>query len=111
MTQIEAATEFHDFVQARWAYLVRCAYLLTGDPMHAEDAVQVALERTWRRWRQVVTDRPEAYVRTAIARAAISRHRARRRRVAESPLDGAPVPAAPTGGEGPQRVDLGRRTG
>jgi hypothetical protein len=35
-------TEFRDFVRQRWAHLVRYAYLLTGDPMHAEDLVQAA---------------------------------------------------------------------
>lgn len=78
--------DFHAFVQARWPALVRYAYLLTGDLGHAEDVVQVALEGTWRRWRHVRTDRPEVYVRTAIARRVVSRHRMLRRRVAESAL-------------------------
>jgi RNA polymerase sigma-70 factor (sigma-E family) len=78
--------DFHGFVQARWPALVRYAYLLTGDLGHAEDVVQVALEATWRRWRHVRTDRPEVYVRTAIARRVVSRHRMLRRRVAEAAL-------------------------
>ncbi|NLT55826.1 MAG: SigE family RNA polymerase sigma factor [Actinomycetales bacterium] len=78
--------EFRSFVQSRWPALVRYAYVLTGDAGHAEDAVQAALERTWRRWRQVRTDRPEAYVRSAIVHEVISRRRWLRRRVAETPL-------------------------
>lgn len=78
--------QFHAFVQARWPALVRYAYLLTGDLGHAEDVVQVALEGTWRRWRHLRTDRPEVYVRAAVARRVVSRHRMLRRRVAESAL-------------------------
>jgi RNA polymerase sigma-70 factor (sigma-E family) len=87
--------DFHAFVQARWVALVRYAYLLTGDVGHAEDVVQVALEGTWRRWRQLRTDRPEVYVRAAIAHRVVSRHRMLRRRVAESAMT-ATVPAAAT---------------
>jgi DNA-directed RNA polymerase specialized sigma24 family protein len=71
--------EFRGFVSARWPELVRYAYLLVGDPHHAEDLVQIALERTWRRWREASVERPESYVRTAIARQAVSRHRRLRR--------------------------------
>ncbi len=78
---------FRDFVNRRWTPLVRYAYLLTGDRAAAEDVVQVALERTWRRWSSVRTDRPEAYVRIAITNTVISRHRWRVRRVAETAWD------------------------
>ena len=77
--------DFRAFVDARWPALVRYAYGLTGDRGHAEDVVQVALERTWRRWRHVQADKAEAYVRTVIARLVISRWRARR--LTEVPLD------------------------
>lgn len=80
--------EFRDFVLRRWPVLVRSAYLLTGDAMQAEDLVQAALERCWRRWDRIRADNPEAYVRTAVARGAVSRFRMLGRRVAESPLDG-----------------------
>jgi RNA polymerase sigma-70 factor (sigma-E family) len=78
--------DFQEFVQARWPALVRYAYLLTGDLGHAEDVVQGALEATWRRWRHIRTDRPEVYVRTAIARRVVSRHRMLSRRVPETAL-------------------------
>jgi RNA polymerase sigma-70 factor (sigma-E family) len=85
--------DFRAFVDARWPALVRYAYALTGDRGHAEDVVQVALERSWRHWRRIRADKAEAYVRTVIARQAISRWRARR--VTEVPLDhGDPPPEA-----------------
>jgi len=80
-----AEVSFRRFVAARWAALQRYAYLLTGDQQTAEDVVQTALEKCWRRWRQIRSDSPEAYVRAAVANTAASRRR--RRRVAESPLD------------------------
>ncbi len=93
--------EFRAFVHARWPDLVRYAYLFVGDRQHAEDLVQVALEGTWRRWRRARVDRPESYVRTAIARRAASRHRWLRLRPAEWPAgDRMPDrgrPDAPTG--------------
>jgi RNA polymerase sigma-70 factor (sigma-E family) len=70
--------DFRAFVEARWPALVRYAYALTGDRGHAEDVVQQALERTWRRWRHVRIDSAEGYVRTVIARLVISRWRSRR---------------------------------
>jgi len=85
---------FHDFVEARWTSLVRYAYVLTGDVGEAEDVVQSALESTWRRWSSVRTDRPEVYVRTAVARQVISRHRWRSRRPKERPAGDA-LPEGP----------------
>src|SRR3712207_2831015 len=66
---------FRGFVELRWTALVRFGYLLTGDWAAAEDLVQVALERTWRRWGQVRTDRPEIYVKAAMANHMRSRWR------------------------------------
>ncbi len=80
-----AEVSFRRFVAARWAALQRYAYLLTGDQQTAEDVVQMALEKCWRRWRQIRSDSPEAYVRAAVANTAASRRR--RRRVPESSLD------------------------
>jgi RNA polymerase sigma-70 factor (sigma-E family) len=83
---------FRDFVEARWAALYRFAYSLTADRGLAEDVVQQALERCWRRWRHIRTDGAEAYVRTVIARLVISRWRVRR--VGETELDDAMEPPA-----------------
>ena len=89
-----AEVSFRRFVAARWTALQRYAYLLTGDQQTAEDVVQTALEKCWRRWRQIQAESPEAYVRAAVANTAASRRR--RRRVAESPLDDVlDPPAAP----------------
>jgi RNA polymerase sigma-70 factor (sigma-E family) len=77
--------DFRAFVEARWTALYRYAYSLTGDSGAAEDVVQHALERCWRRWRLIRADGAEAYVRTVIARLVISRWRVRR--VSEAPLD------------------------
>ncbi|MDG4798810.1 SigE family RNA polymerase sigma factor [Micromonospora sp. WMMD1082] len=52
---------FREFVEIRYADLIRTAYLLTGSRHAAEDLVQIALMRVMRRWRQV--DQPMAYVR------------------------------------------------
>lgn len=95
-------TDFREFVLHRWPMLVRYAYLLTGDAMHAEDLVQTALEKSWRHWGRIRSERPEVYVRTAIARGAISRFRARSRRVAESALDVPAVEQAGASGDGAQ---------
>jgi RNA polymerase sigma-70 factor (sigma-E family) len=85
--------DFRAFVDARWPALVRYAYALTGDRGHAEDAVQAALEKTWRRWRHVRPETAEGYVRTAIARHVIARWRLRR--PTEAALgDREPPPAA-----------------
>lgn len=100
----QAERQFEDFVLARRGDLVRFAYALTGDVMHAEDVVQVVLERTWRRWSQVVGDRPEAYVRTAIARTAISRYRTLLRRVREAPLETV-VPLLAVGDDGARSAE------
>ena len=76
--------DFRLFVATRWQALNRYAYLLTGETYAAEDVVQAALERCWRRWDRITGDSPEAYVRTAIAHQAASRRR--RGRLSETRL-------------------------
>jgi RNA polymerase sigma-70 factor (sigma-E family) len=84
---------FDAFVAARYAGLVRAAYLLTGDRGHAEDLVQSTLLRAYPAWARGGPDRPEAYVRTVMVRLAL---RWRRRRWhAEVPT--ADLPDAPPG--------------
>ena len=70
--------DFRAFVELRCTALVRFGYLLTGDWGAAEDLTQVALERTWRRWRHVRGDRPEYYVKAAMVNQMRSRWRLRR---------------------------------
>jgi RNA polymerase sigma-70 factor (sigma-E family) len=84
--------EFDSFVGARMGALVRFAYALTGDVGHAEDLVQTALLKVYRR--RLRPDDPERYVRRAIVNANLSRFR--RRRVPESLVDTVPDVAAGT---------------
>jgi RNA polymerase sigma-70 factor (sigma-E family) len=61
---------------------LRTAFLLTGDRGHAEDLVQLALERTAGRWSGLAGS-PEAFARTVLLHAATDRWRRRRARVQE----------------------------
>jgi RNA polymerase sigma-70 factor (sigma-E family) len=78
----DQATEFREFVAARSTELLRTAYFLTGGDVHAaQDLLQIALIATARRWGNIRRqDRPEAYVRRAMARHQINRWRAMTRR-------------------------------
>jgi hypothetical protein len=57
---------FREFVRDRSPALSRHAYLLTGDHQLAEDLLQSALATTYRHWRRVRADNPDAYVRKAM---------------------------------------------
>lgn len=94
---------FEEFVRGRSPALLRTAYLLTGDWGHAEDLLQVVLTATYRHWRRVSADAPEAYVRRALVNQHISRWR--RRRFTERPLDSAPPPVARDDVAGVDRQD------
>lgn len=61
---------FQEFVEVRYADLLRTAYLLTGSRESAEDLVQTALLTTMRHWRTVGD--PQAYVRRAMVNQRIS---------------------------------------
>ncbi|MEU4643740.1 SigE family RNA polymerase sigma factor [Micromonospora sp. NPDC023814] len=61
---------FREFVEIRYADLLRTAYLLTGSRHAAEDLVQNALMRAMRRWRHV--DEPMAYVRRIMVNERVS---------------------------------------
>lgn len=78
---------FEQFVRGRSAQLFRLALLLAGqNQADAEDMLQVALERAWRRWTLLPWDRdPEPYVRRALVNLSIDRGRRLRRR-GEQPL-------------------------
>ncbi len=58
-----AAPRFEEYVAARGAALWRSAWLLTGDRHRAEDLVQTALMKCWRRWDRIGEGGVEAYVR------------------------------------------------
>ncbi|SCG48750.1 SigE family RNA polymerase sigma factor [Micromonospora coxensis] len=65
--------EFREFVEARYAELLRTAYLLTGSRDAAQDLVHDALLKVMRHWRRV--DEPIAYVRRAMVNERTSRWR------------------------------------
>lgn len=57
--------EFTAYVRARQRRFVRFAYLLTGDPHSAEDLVQSAFAKVYRKW-DSIHGSPDAYVRQTI---------------------------------------------
>jgi len=77
----DAADSFEEFVRGRSAYLFKLALLLTGqNRAEAEDLLQIALERAYRRRAQLLRDQsPEPYVRRVLVNASIDRRRALRR--------------------------------
>jgi RNA polymerase sigma-70 factor (sigma-E family) len=90
--------DFEEFVAARSTALWRSAYLLTGDPHKAEDLLQTALVKAWRRWDSITRrEAAESYVRAAIATTYTDWWR--RRWNGEVPTDDLPDAAAPGGGE------------
>ncbi|MFI1582713.1 SigE family RNA polymerase sigma factor [Embleya sp. NPDC020630] len=75
----DEAEQFREFVQARWARLVRTAYLLTGDHGEAEDVVQLALTKVYVAWHWVQgSDNPDAYVRRILVNTNAGRFRRKR---------------------------------
>jgi RNA polymerase sigma-70 factor (sigma-E family) len=93
-----AAESFDDFVAARSAALRRLAVLLLGDPHLAEDAVQTALLKAWRRWGRIGgLDNVEAYVRTVLLNTVRSDRR--RRLPVEAPGAAIPEGRVPDGTE------------
>jgi RNA polymerase sigma-70 factor (sigma-E family) len=78
--------DFSSFVAASSRRLLRSAFLITGDVAEAEDLLQTALERAYRRWPSIRRkDVPEAYVRKMLVTTAIDAGRRRKHRSA--PLD------------------------
>jgi len=85
---------FTEFVAVSSASLLRSAWLLTGEPARAEDILQTALAKAWRRWDTVrVANDPRAYVRRIIFTTYVSWWRGRWHR--ERPTAAPPERAAP----------------
>jgi RNA polymerase sigma-70 factor (sigma-E family) len=83
--------DFSAFVDASSRRLLRSAYLITGNFAEAEDLLQAALEKAYRRWPSIRrTDMPEAYVRRMLVTTAIDV--GRRRRLPSSPLEAESLP-------------------
>jgi RNA polymerase sigma factor (sigma-70 family) len=68
---------FEVFFEAEYTHLCGALYLLTGDPLEAEDVAQEAMTRALERWDRIrAMDSPTGYVyRTAMT---LNRHRIRR---------------------------------
>ena len=59
--------DFEDYVAARGRALERYAFVLSGDAHTAQDLVQTALLKAYRRWRRVTgAEHPDAYVRRIV---------------------------------------------
>jgi RNA polymerase sigma-70 factor (sigma-E family) len=81
---VRSGVDFSEYVAARGEALERYAYVLTGDAHRAEDLVQTALLKAYRRWRRVSrADSPDAYVRRIVTTSYLDWRR--RRSNAEEP--------------------------
>ncbi len=79
MGAVGAQESFREYVHARFAGLVRAAYLLTGDRQLAEDLVQTTLIRVASRWeRLIAAGDPDGYVRRVLYTQHVSAWRRRR---------------------------------
>ncbi|MFL6096967.1 MAG: SigE family RNA polymerase sigma factor [Blastococcus sp.] len=68
---------FEAFVAARSHDLLRTALLLTGDRGHAEDLLQTALVKAYRRWGRIDGEDPYPYVRRTLVTTGASWRRLR----------------------------------
>ena len=59
--------EFVRFVESASPRLLTTAWMLTGDPVTAEDRVQEALERVYVRWHRLAAGNPTAYARRVLS--------------------------------------------
>lgn len=67
---------FEDYVADHGTRLMRLATLLCSDVYEAEDVVQEALLRAFRRWHHIASlPRPHAYIRRMVVNEAVSMHR------------------------------------
>ena len=80
---------FDSFFDGSKQSLVAMAFVLTGDLQTAQDLVQEALLRTWRRWPQVGTyDDPLGWTRRVLYNLVVSD--SRRRKFRRRPIDPPP---------------------
>lgn len=104
----DVAAAFDRYVDERGGELWRAAWSLTGDRHHAEDLVQAALAKTWRRYPSFDNDRHfEAYVRTTIVRTYVSWWRRLSWR-SESATDVGPSADVVADDQSAERADLRR---
>jgi RNA polymerase sigma-70 factor (sigma-E family) len=92
--------EYDDVYAALWPRLVRTAYAVSGDLGVAEDAVQTAFAKAYRRWRRISRlDAPEAYLRRMVVNEVLNDRR--RARVRHEITSGAPPDRAGSEGDDP----------
>jgi RNA polymerase sigma-70 factor (sigma-E family) len=71
--------DFEEFAVAALPALLRFGVVLTGDRHRADDLVQAALVKTFRRWALIEHEHPTAYVRRVMVTTQMSWWRSRRR--------------------------------
>ena len=76
---------FEQFVARRSADLMRLAVLLAADRGHAEDLVQTALVKAYRRWGGIDADDPYPYVRRVLVTSAASWRRRTTQEIVDLP--------------------------
>jgi RNA polymerase sigma-70 factor (ECF subfamily) len=70
------ASSFDDFYRSTSARALRYGYAVADDPGEAQDLVQEAYARAWRKWGELVAHpAPEAWLRLVISRLATDRWR------------------------------------
>ncbi|MEU3514872.1 SigE family RNA polymerase sigma factor [Streptomyces sp. NPDC006654] len=86
---IGEALQFEEYVRARHDALLRSAQRLVHDPLDAQDLLQIALARTYRRW-DAITDKglTDAYVRRVMINTRTEWWRARK--LTELPIERLP---------------------
>lgn len=83
-------SEYAEFVRARGTALLRTAHLLTTNPAHAEDLLQISLTKTYLAWTRLRDPAAaEAYTRRVLANASISWWRQKKNRL-EQPTERLP---------------------
>jgi RNA polymerase sigma-70 factor (ECF subfamily) len=83
---------FDEFYRGTRQRMLGFVYVLTGDLLEAQDAVQEAFVRAWQRWPSISQHQPEAWVRTTATRIAVSRWRQLRSRARAHVRHGPPPP-------------------
>ncbi|MFD0517414.1 SigE family RNA polymerase sigma factor [Paractinoplanes durhamensis] len=79
MVRADWEAQFVEYFAARAQPLRRLAYSLCGDWHTAEDLVQLAFVRLYRRWPSIRGETVDAYARQVVVNAFLSHRRARRR--------------------------------
>lgn len=91
---MKRGSSFDEYVAANGRALERYAYVLVGQPAAAQDLVQTALIKVYRRWRRISgLDYPDAYVRRILTNCYLDL----RRKSADVERTVADVPDTPTG--------------